>query len=222
MSGRAVFNTLRKRSYSFTLLCFSIGTITVAPFFWIGYGWISFLSECSEIKPLKKLALFEQPRSVLLRLDPGKNFAKEFNIQITQVLGDSVCVETEGAFGFSHRCGNDYALTTEPISQYVLSVNIETSKSGLGYLLTYQVKSLAVPHVTAEAKEAIFGRGLISSYIGLLTGSNNPEYLACGYVNNENRVWRNSRSGVSYPEYEAYRSADRNLFADAMNQAKTR
>ena len=223
----------REQPSSRSSACFAIVAVALMPFLWVGFGWLSFSKECASSTQLTNLGQINRPKSILMKMNTSSSFGKDVNIQIGPILGEPVCVEREliAPIGeheaaetglFENWCGTNYSKTSKSISQYALSVDAETSITGLGYVLTYRVQSLGEPSISAESKEFVFGRGLLSSFIGLFSGSNNPEYLACGYVNKAQRIWRSTRSGVGYPEYEAYKVADQKLFYAAMSRAVAR
>lgn len=229
---------------------FSIGAIAYAasaivamlPFVWVGYAWYSFKASCPDIKPLTQFASIEKQRSILLRLDLGFDFGKHPNIQIGEILGRDrpICIETEfwkpladrktgETFRFEQVCpnpntrlGRDHVRSNEIVSRYAVTATAATHFNELGYLLTYRVEETKAGQIIAEAREAVFGRGLLSQYVGLLSGSNNPEYVACGYVDSSPRIWRNSRVGMGHPEYEAYKSVDQKLIEIAIGHANAR
>jgi hypothetical protein len=209
--------------------------IAFAPFVWIGYAWSSFKESCSSLKPLAQFASIDRQKSVLLRLDLGFDFGKDSNMQIGPILErvGPVCIEnefwkpitnpqTKETFRFERTCGREYSRSNELVSRYAVAMNAENDNNGLGYLLTYRVQDIKDAKVIAEAREAVFGRGLLSQYIGLFSGSNNAEYIACGYVDGSTRIWRNSRVGMGHPEYEAYKAMDQKLFEIAVGQANAR
>lgn len=200
--------------------------LAASPFLWIGYGWHRFSTECAEIAPMSKFVTIDRQNSLLLKDDLGFEFGKQANIQIDPILEvvGPLCIEEEfwspitnpqtgETFRFERRCGRDYVRTNKLMSNYALVLNAEKDSTSLGYMLTYRVQNLKGSIIAAEAKEAIFGRGILSQYVGLFSGSNNPEYLACGYVDSTPRIWRNSRVGMGDPDYDAYRALDQKLFA---------
>jgi hypothetical protein len=229
---------------------FSIGAIVyataaaiaVAPFAWIGYAWYSFKVSCSGFKPLTQFSSIDRQKSILLRLDLGFDFGKDTNMQVGSILGRDgpVCIEKEfwrpvtspqtgETFRFERSCpnpnsqlGREYTRSNELISRYAVTVNAVKDFNELGYLLTYRVEETKAGQVIAEAGEAVFGRGLLGQYIGLLSGSNNPEYLACGYVDHSPRIWRSTRVSMGHPEYEAYKAVDQKLLEIAVGHTNAR
>jgi len=210
-------------------------SIAVAPLIWIGYGWSIFTGNCDDIKPLAQFASVDRQQSVLLRLGLGFDFGKDSNMQIGPILEHvgPVCIENEfwkpltnpqtgETFRFERRCGRDYLRTNQLMSKYAVAMDATKDTTGLGYVLTYRVQDTARSKVVAEAREAIFGRGLLSQYIGLFSGSNNPEYLACGYVDRLPRIWRNSRVGMGHLDYETYKALDQKLFEIAVGITNAR
>lgn len=227
--------TVRRYFSSGAIPYATAAVVALVPLAWIGYGWISFKETCSELKPLVTFIDIERQQSVLLRLDLGVDFGKAANMQIGPIL-DSVglvCIETEfwkpitspqtgETFRFDRRCGREYSRNNSLISNYAVTANATRDATGLGYVLIYRVEDIKRTRMIAEAREAIFGRGLLNQYIGLFSGSNNPEYLACGYVDYSPRIWRNSRVGMGHPDYEAYKAIDQKLFEIASGQANAR
>jgi hypothetical protein len=209
--------------------------LAVSPFLWIGYGWQRFSTECTEIRPLTKVISIDRQSSLLMRIDLGFEFGKQANIQvepILQVVGP-LCIENEfrrpitdpqtrETFRFERRCGRNYLRTNELMSNYALVLSTENDFTSLGYTLTYRIQKLKDSSVVAEAREAIFGRGILSQFIGLFSGSNNKEYLACGYIDSRPRIWRNTRVGMGHPDYESYKAIDQKLFAIVTGESYAR
>lgn len=210
-------------------------TVALAPFIWVGYAWSQFKDACSEIKPLTQFTNIGPQKSLLLRLDLDFDFGKPLNMDIGSILQrvGPVCIENEfwkpitdpqtgETFRFERRCGTEYSRSSESVSRYAVAVESTKNTSGLGYTLAYRVQNINGKRIIAEAQERVFGRGLLKHYIGLFSGSNNPEYLACGYVSGFPRIWRNSRVGVGDPEYDVYVRADQALFQIALGRTTPR
>lgn len=199
--------------------------VGLIPFAWVTAGYLAYTENCKNIQPFKQLGIPIKNDSIVMRVELGFEFGKQPNIQIQPILkelGGGGCIEYElnkavtSRSGVEYRirryCGKDYYQRMNLISKYALSVTKTGDNMGMGYLLTYRIEDIQGIDSIAEAKESLFGRGLLKSYIGLLSGSNNPEYLACGYVGNSPKIWRNSRSSRSY---ETYKAADKKLISTA-------
>lgn len=205
--------------------------LVTAPIAWVTYGWFLFNESCSTIPPL---AVYSQPppqRSVLLRWSlADKLGGKDTNIDIRSILEQTgpVCIEhefwgpiTDPQSGktsrYAHQCGPNYERTVSPISAYAFSIDATPDSAGLGFKLTYRAEDVNRTTVAAEAHEAILGRGVLSQYIGLLAGSGNREYLACGYADQSVRIWRRPSASNT-----AYMANDLRLFQVAAGQANAR
>jgi hypothetical protein len=208
-----------------------------APLVWVAYAWSQFKDACPDVKPLVQFKSVSQRQgSLLLRLsDVSQKMGKSLHMDIRSILNgmDPICIEnefwkpiTDSQTGqtskFDRQCGKDYFRSNEPFSSYAIEADAAADGTGLGYVISYRAVDLKDNSTIAEAQEKVFGRGLLMQYIGLFRGSNNPEYLACGYIKPIPYVWRSSRGGIGSPDYDAYVTADRALFRVAAGELNAR
>ena len=206
-----------------------------APLLWLAYSYITFAASCSGVKPLHIFSQLALQKSVLLRWSLGDRLGgKDTNIDLRTLLDRTgpVCTELESTFGiidpmtqksyrYVHRCERDSARTNDPISGYAFSVSAEPDGTGLGFVLAYRAEAVDRTVVVAEAHEALFGRGILSQYIGLLNGSVNREYLACGYAYQTVHIWRKP-APIGSSMHAAYTTKDLQLFQIAAGRANAR
>lgn len=194
-----------------------------SPIGWYFYGYQQFNEACMNLNNIEIFSSIPSQNGFLLRTQENSlkpSYFRTHNIrevgfeymeyELSRPLRDRKTNELN-YYGLYDYLTNKNERTQESRSDYVLEISLHPFKNGMFpiYELSYSIIKISDDTLIAQARELLFGKGVLSMYIGhIFYLSNNKAYLGCGYVSKKPGRWSPYALGRDHPRNKMYEKID--------------